>query len=126
MQGEKEMKGKVSTPCQHCAGTGGGGHTDWHTYGLSDQPTRVLEFHMLYGTKKVKKLSLEAEIFKYNDLGKILWQSWEGGLGGDLKRQEETRRQDWGYHAGQTGEFWLVESQECWMLYLSCGDVSHD
>ena len=57
MQGEKEMKGKVSTlvltPCQHCAGTGGGdGRTDGHIYGLSDQPTRVLEFHMKYGTKK--------------------------------------------------------------------------
>ena len=46
MQGEKEMKGKVSS--RHCAGTGGG---DRHTDILSDQATRLLEFHMLYGTK---------------------------------------------------------------------------
>ena len=31
----------------------GGGHTDIHTDGLRDQPTRLLEFHMLYGTKKI-------------------------------------------------------------------------
>ena len=47
----------MSTWCQHqcrpSAGTGGGGHTDIHTYGLSDQPSRVLEFHMLYGTKNL-------------------------------------------------------------------------
>ena len=58
MQGEKEMKGKVSTQCRpsvdpvstpvstqcrhHNAGTGGGDrHTDIHTYGQTDQPTRV-------------------------------------------------------------------------------------
>ena len=51
MQGEKEMKGKGSTPCRHCAGTGGGG-TDIRTDGQTDQATRLLEFHMLYGTKK--------------------------------------------------------------------------
>ena len=63
MQGEKEMKGKVSTPCRpsvdpvstqcrHSAGTGGG---DRHTDGLTDQATRLLEFHMLYGTKNFLK-----------------------------------------------------------------------
>ena len=52
------MSTPVSTPCQHCAGTGGG---DRRTYGLSDQATRLLEFHMLYGTNnfiKVNVLSL--------------------------------------------------------------------
>ena len=39
---------QVSTQCQHCAGTGG---TYGRTDGRNDQPTRVLEFHMLYGTK---------------------------------------------------------------------------
>ena len=29
---------------------------DIHTDGLSDQGTRVLEFHMLYGTKNMLKL----------------------------------------------------------------------
>ena len=56
MQGEKEMKGKVSTP----------------TDGLSDQPTRLLEFHMPYGTKNIKyveeeikaRLELQLQIHK--------------------------------------------------------------
>ena len=47
MQEEKEMgKGKgVNT----VLGQEGG---DRHTYGLTDQATRLLEFHMLYGTNK--------------------------------------------------------------------------
>ena len=54
MQGEKEMKGKVSTPCQHRVNTvlgqeGGDRRTDI----LTDQATRLLEFHMLYGTKNM-------------------------------------------------------------------------
>ena len=57
MQGEKEMKGKVSTPIEWMVSTPrarcqGGRHTDILTDGQTDQPTRVLEFHMLYGTKK--------------------------------------------------------------------------
>ena len=43
---------KVSTRCRHWGGTDI--LTDIHTDGLSDQPTRVLEFHMLYyGTKNI-------------------------------------------------------------------------
>ena len=52
MQGEKEMKGKL-TQCRHSAGTGGGGQTYILTYGQTDQATRLLEFHMLYGTKNL-------------------------------------------------------------------------
>ena len=48
----------MSTWCQLGVDTvlGQGGtdiRTDGLTDGLSDQPSRVLEFHMLYGTKKV-------------------------------------------------------------------------
>ena len=58
------MSTPVSTPCQHrvntvstlCWEEGGDIHTDIHTDGLSDQPTRVQEFHMLYGTKNVNSL----------------------------------------------------------------------
>ena len=69
------MKGKVSTPiewmvstprarCRHSVererqsvdtvlGQEGGG--DILTYRRTDQPTRVLEFHVLYGTKNTAK-----------------------------------------------------------------------
>ena len=53
MQGEKEMKGKVSTPCWDRRGRGGG-HTDILTDGLSDQATRLLEFHCYMELKTEK------------------------------------------------------------------------
>ena len=52
MQGEKEMKGKVSTPTDRLSWKGG---TDGRTYGQTDQTDRLQEFHMLYGTKNSKK-----------------------------------------------------------------------
>ena len=66
------MKGKVSTPIEWMVSTptereretgvdtGGDRHTYILTDRLSDQPTRVLEFHMLYGTKnrEIYKISL--------------------------------------------------------------------
>ena len=59
MQGEKKMKGKVLTPTEWKVSTPtlcwkGSGQTDWRMDGLSDQGTRLQEFHMVYGTKNVR------------------------------------------------------------------------
>ena len=47
MQGEKEMKGKVSTPTHRLSWK-----ADIWTDKQTDQTDRLQEFHMLYGTKK--------------------------------------------------------------------------
>ena len=57
MQGEKEMKEKVSTPTEWKVSTPtlswkGGGHRYWLTYWQTDQAAKIQEFQMLYGTKK--------------------------------------------------------------------------
>ena len=54
--------------CRHCAGTGRGGRTYGHTDGLTDQPTRLQEFHMLYGTKKHIELSCLFDIFHWENV----------------------------------------------------------
>ena len=54
------LKCQDTAQCRHLSVSGvdtRGGHTYGRTDGLTDQPTRLREFHMLYGTKKCEVCS---------------------------------------------------------------------
>ena len=57
MQGGRDEGILDFNKCRHCAWIGGGG--------LIDQPTRLLEFHMLYGTKNGFYLGILGPFFTF-------------------------------------------------------------